>query len=150
MKKMFIVVLSSLLFTNCATILSGSKKLIKFNSTPNAATILINEIEVGKTPFETKLKANKDYNVKIILEGYKPFEIKLKQKINHWIWGNILIGGLVGYIVDLSTGAIYRLSPKEINCELSKNVAYNNKGVSIYATLDINPSWEKVGQLEKY
>ena len=45
----------TLLLSSCATIMSGSKQNVKFASNPSSATIFIDEVEVGKTPFEMKL-----------------------------------------------------------------------------------------------
>lgn len=153
MKKTIITCTLSLtlLLSSCATIISGSKQYVSFTSNPSEATILIDQVEVGKTPFNTKLKRNSDHKISITLEGYKPFETTLKRKINGWYWGNILLGGLIGVIVDMSTGAVYRLSPKEINAELSNGTAFkdNSKEIYIAVSLDIDPNWQKIGQLEK-
>lgn len=149
--KIIISLLVFFLIASCATIVSGSKQKIKFDSTPTNAKIFIDNVEIGKTPFETKLKRNGNYKVKIQLDGYKAYEVNLKKKMNGWIWGNILIGGIVGYIVDVSTGAIYRLSPNDLKAVLAKDLACKkseNSNVYIYATLDVDKNWEKVGQLE--
>ena len=58
---------SALMMTSCATIVSGTTQKVSFNSTPANASIFINEVEVGKTPFQTKLERNKDHNVVIKL-----------------------------------------------------------------------------------
>ena len=54
MKKTFMLLgVASLLFlSSCATIVSGSRQTVKFDSTPTNATVFIDETEVGKTPFE--------------------------------------------------------------------------------------------------
>jgi hypothetical protein len=141
----------AMLFTSCATIVSGSKQNVKFMSNPSQATIVIDNVEVGKTPFETKLARKSSHTVKIKLDGYKPFETTLTRKFNAWFIGNILFGGLVGLVVDPLTGAMYRLTPKEVNAEMAKGTAFNYKkgDIHIAVALDIDPNWEKVGQLER-
>jgi hypothetical protein len=141
----------ALLTTSCATIVSGSKQNVKFSSNPSTATIFIDEVEVGKTPFEIKLARKSDHNVMIKLEGYQTYQTKLTRKINGWYWGNILFGGLIGVIVDPITGAVYTLTPKEINAQMSKGTAFRSNGKDVYiaVALNIDPSWKKVGQLEK-
>lgn len=143
----------ALLFSSCATIVSGSKQIVKFTSTPSAATVIVDGAEVGTTPFETKLARKSDHTVTIKLDGYKPYETKLTRKFNGWYIGNLLFGGIIGLIVDPATGAIYNLTPKEVNAELAKGTAFNgktsNKDVLVAVSLEIDPSWEKVGQLEK-
>jgi hypothetical protein len=141
----------ALLTTSCATIVSGSKQNIKFSSNPSVATIFIDEVEVGKTPFEIKLARKSEHSVIIKLEGYQTYETKLTKKFNAWYIGNIVFGGLIGVIVDPITGAIYNLSPDQVNAQMNQGNAFKNNGKDVYVavTLNIDPSWEKIGQLEK-
>ena len=141
----------ALLTTSCATIISGSKQNIKFSSNPSAATIYIDEVEVGKTPFEIKLARKSEHSIMIKLEGYQTYETKLTKKFNAWYIGNLVFGGLIGIIVDPITGAIYNLSPDQVNAQMNKGTAFKSNGKDIYVAvaLDIDPSWKKVGELEK-
>lgn len=136
MKKNYFILAFSALFlttTSCATIISGSKQAIKFTSTPSEATVFIDEVEVGKTPFETKLERKRGYNVMIKLEGYKPYETKLTKEFNAWYLGNILFGGIIGLVIDPITGAIYNLTPKQINAQLGEGTAFktSKNGINI-------------------
>lgn len=147
-----LTLLSALILTSCATIVCGSKQEVSFNSTPTNASIFINEVEVGKTPFKTKLERNKEHSVVIKLEGFKPYETKLTKKFNAWYIGNIVFGGLIGLIVDPVTGAIYQLSPKDVNAQLEQGTAFNkskNGEIFIAVSLEKDSDWKKIGQLEK-
>ncbi|WP_309608591.1 PEGA domain-containing protein [Flavobacterium sp.] len=139
-----------LLFSSCATIVSGSKQKVKFTSNPSEATIIIDKIEVGKTPFEIKLARKSEHSVVIKLDGYQTYETKLTKKFNGWYIGNVLFGGIIGLIVDPITGAIYNLSPKEVSAQINKGTAFksNSKDVYVAVTMNIDPNWKKVGQLE--
>lgn len=141
----------ALLTTSCATIVSGSKQNVNFSSNPSKATIFIDEVEVGKTPFEIKLARKSEHSVMIKLDGYQTYETKLTKKFNAWYIGNILFGGLIGIIIDPITGAMYNLSPDQINAQMNKGTAFKSNGKDIYVAiaLNIDPSWKKVGQLEK-
>ena len=141
----------TLLLSSCATIMSGSKQNVKFASNPSSATIFIDEVEVGKTPFEMKLARKSEHQVMIKLEGYQTYQTTLTKKFNGWFVGNILIGGLIGIIIDPITGAMYNLTPKEINAEMAKGKAFNYKKGEVYVAvaLEIDPTWKKIGQLEK-
>ncbi len=153
MKKLsFLIGISTILLTtSCATIISGSRQTVNFSSTPSQATIYIDEVEIGKTPFKTKLYRNRDYAVMIKLDGYLPYETKLTKKFNAWYLGNIAFGGIVGLIIDPITGAMYHLTPKELNAQLTQGTAFktDNNGIYIAVSLEIDNNWEKVGQLEK-
>ena len=145
-RTVFSLVFASMMLTSCATIVSGSRQTVKFASNPSNANILI-----GKTPFETKLARNKNYKVSIQLDGYLPYETRLTKKFNAWYFGNIIFGGLVGLVVDPITGAIYQLTPKEVNAQLQKGTAFKNSKNEIFiaVSLEIDKNWKKVGQLEK-
>ena len=156
MKNLFKVLplVSVLFLQSCATIISGSRQTIQFNSNPANATVFINEIEAGKTPFQKRLKRNEEYKVSIELEGYETYETKLTKKFNEWYIGNIIFGGLVGLVVDPITGAIYKLSPKEVNSRMTEDnsdIVFKDNGQDIHisVSLNIDPEWEQVGQLTK-
>ena len=151
-KSIFISTLAiSLLFTSCATIVSGSKQLVKFTSNPSSATIFIDEVEIGKTPFEIKLERKKEHHVMIKLDGYKTYETNLTKKFNAWYIGNIAFGGLIGIIIDPITGAMYKLKPEEINGNPKSGTTYNtdNGKLFIRISMNIDPNSEKIGQLQK-
>lgn len=139
------------LLSSCATIMSGSQQNVKFSSNPSTATIFIDEVEVGKTPFEIKLLRKSEHSVMIKLDGYRTYETKLTKKLNGWFVGNILIGGLIGLIIDPITGAMYSLSPNQVNAQMNKGTAFNYKKGEVYlaVALEIDPTWKKIGQLEK-
>ncbi len=146
-----LLLLSLILVTGCATIMTGVRQKIIFNSYPGRAAVLIDEVEVGKTPFQIKLSRNRNYQVMIKLEGYKTYEVTLKRKFNAWYIGNIAFGGIIGLVIDPLTGAIYTLTPKEVNAELNGKTAFNREKDNIYIdiALETDPGWKKVGQLEK-
>lgn len=141
----------TLLLSSCATIVSGSKQNVKFTSDPSTATIFIDEVEVGKTPFEIKLVRKSEHTVMIKLDGYQTYETKLTKKFNAWYIGNIVFGGLIGIIVDPITGAMYNLSSDEVNAQMNKGTAFKSNGKDVYiaVAMNIDPSWKKIGQLEK-
>ncbi|MCH5598514.1 hypothetical protein [Niabella ginsengisoli] len=58
------------------------------------------------------------------LEGYKTYETNLTKKFNAWYLGNIAIGGIIGLIIDPITGAMYKLTPSEINAEMEQGVTF--------------------------
>lgn len=156
MKNLFkILPLASLLFLqSCATIVSGSRQTIKFDSEPKSATVFINELNVGKTPLEKDLKRNQEYQVAIKMDGYQTYETKLTKKFNEWYIGNVLFGGIIGLVVDPITGAIYKLTPNELYTNLESDgsdIATKVKGEDIHisVSLNIDPEWEQVGQLER-
>lgn len=145
------LLLSILLLSGCATIISGSRQNVEISSEPSSAKVYINEVEIGKTPVQRKLKRNQEYQLILKLDGYKTYETKLERKFNAWYIGNVLIGGIIGLIVDPITGAIHKLKPEEIDGNLKSGTTYRTESGNIFfkISMEIDPSSEKVGQLEK-
>jgi len=108
----------SLMVTSCATIFSGTTQNVRISSNPPSATIFIDEVEAGQTPLVLKLKRNRVHFVKMKLDGYPTYQTRLTQKFNAWCFGNVFIGGVIGMVVDISTGAMYNLSPGVINVSM--------------------------------
>ena len=53
-----VTIVLALAITSCATIISGSRQEVLINSNPKQALVSINEIEMGETPIQKKLKRN--------------------------------------------------------------------------------------------
>lgn len=106
----------------CATIISGSTQDLDVSSVPPGATVTA---EPGgyrvTTPAKLTLK-RKDapYRLTFALDGYEPYNVTVSSGTNGWVFGNLIIGGLIGIIVDSSSGAINKLTPGEVHANLIK------------------------------
>ena len=101
-------------------------------STPSAASIVITDetgaqVFEGATPAEVTLDKSdgsyfgkKSYSITIAKDGYKPQTVRVKASPNAWyLVGNVVVGGLIGWlIVDPLSGAMYNLSPDEIDGQM--------------------------------
>ncbi|MGB4520445.1 MAG: PEGA domain-containing protein, partial [Candidatus Omnitrophota bacterium] len=108
--------------------------------------------EKGKTPIVVNLSRKDNHFVKIEMTGYLPYETTFTRSTSGWIWGNLVFGGVIGLIVDSMTGAVYKLTPTEVNAVLqSGKISSLSKKNSLYVAVVLNPDpkWEKVGQLKK-
>ncbi|MEE9362360.1 MAG: PEGA domain-containing protein [Cellulophaga sp.] len=157
------LLLVTLIFTSCASIIHGTTQMVDFNSQPSGAIITIDGKEYGKTPQSISLRRKgrikgdkskkKEYAVKISLEGYYPYEIKIKREMDGWFLGNVLFGGIIGIIIDASNGAMYKLTPDQIIAQMNNNsttmIESNDDKIYIAVSLTSNSDWEKIGQLEK-
>lgn len=140
-----------LVFSSCATIISGSRQMVEINSEPSTAKVYINEVEIGSTPIQKNLKRNQEYSIILKLDGYETYETKLEKKFNAWYIGNIGFGGLIGIIIDPITGAMFKLKPEEIDGSPKSGTTYNvDKGnLFITISMEVEPDAEKIGQLQK-
>lgn len=136
-----LVGISGLLVAGCATIVGRSDQLISLNSQPSAATVTITDekgmaVMTGSTPTTVTLKKSdgswfggKTYLVKVAKEGYETQTIQINHQPNGWyIAGNLIFGGLIGwFIVDPLSGAMYNLTPDQINPSLTPVKVSENK-----------------------
>lgn len=140
---LFIIVLSSMGFSSCSTILSGTSDNIIIQSTPSTATYSIktmkydNEVSSGSTPATVNLSRRYEYKVSIKVAGYKEKIIPIYQEFNGWAICNL--GGLLGWAIDYVTGAIYRLAPQQINVALeTSSIDGNTRLYGMIRRLDDN------------
>lgn len=151
-KQVFFALISCvLILSSCATIVSGTKQKVSFSSTPDSAIVIVDNVEVGKTPVNMKLSRKDEHYVIIKLDGYETFETKITREFNGWYLGNVIFGGLIGLIVDASNGAIYCLKPNNINTSMVQTSAIKSKNNDLYiaVTLIVDKNLQKVGQLKK-
>jgi hypothetical protein len=123
----------SITFTGCASIISGSSQTVSFKSVPESAQISITnrngeKVHTGQTPATVTLKKGagyfkpENYQVVFSKDGYQTKTVNVQGTVNGWYVANILFGGLIGLlIVDPATGAMYSLSPSDVNAVLDMN-----------------------------
>jgi len=104
--------------SGCATVVSGTKQRVGFDSTPQGATAKLSSGEEVKTPGQLELSRSQTYDVIFEKDGYVPAQSHIGQTTNSTVFGNILLGGLIGMIVDSSTGAAYDLHPAIVSVTL--------------------------------
>lgn len=118
----------TLSFSSCATILSGTRANVTVTS-PNAswANISVDGNKYNNVVFPAKIKVKRGFRPSIIeaenpeLEG----SVTIEKKFNAVSLGNILLGGIPGYIVDVADGAVMKPEKKEYTIIMNPK---NNNG----------------------
>jgi hypothetical protein len=138
--------------SGCATIIDGTRQKVSFSSNPSSAEVVVDGRSIGKTPLTEDLSKKETHTVRISLSGYHPYEMTIIKKVNSWVWGNIVLGGLIGLGVDALTGGLYELTPTQVNADLKlKGYAESSlKDKTMYVTVTLHPdsSWKKIGELK--
>ena len=113
-----ILLASTILFmTSCATLFTGTKDRITFNSTPSGATIYIDGVEQCKTPCSMKVKRSiNDTDVEFKLDGYETRLITLSKELN--VVSIINLGNLFGWAIDALSGAVMKYDRKTYDITL--------------------------------
>lgn len=130
MKKIVLLFVSIILFTSCASILTGSKRTVLFESNPTGAKVFVNGFEKGVTPTSIKVKA--DDRIDFRLEDFQEKVVVMDSKFNLVA----IINGfsLIGWGVDALTGSLKRVDTKYVKVELAKET--KSKSVAIQEYLE--------------
>src|SRR5215470_13863274 len=100
----------------CATIVSGTDSTTSLNTTPQAAQCDLRGDKfnaVVTTPASVTLPASAaPITVTCKASGYRPSTARLETSQDGWIMGNLLFGGVIGAIVDSTTGAGRKYPPQ--------------------------------------
>jgi hypothetical protein len=124
------LITAMLFFSGCATLFSGTKDRIYFNSSPEGATILIDGVEQCKSPCSLWVKRSiGDTDVELKLEGYNTRIITLSHTLN--VISILNLGNLFGWGIDAISGAVMRYDKKAYEITLDKKSTSYFKPVSI-------------------
>jgi len=141
---------TSILLTGCATVMHGTQQDVGFGSVPTSAKITVDNQRSATTPTVMKLSRKDNHVVRIELDGYLPYEATLTRGVSGWVWGNLVIGGLVGLAVDAISGGLYKLTPEQMTATLSKQSSAADAGMlQVFVVLQPDPDWQRIGQLTR-
>ena len=122
LKPMALLFVISILFSNCASIVSKTTNPVDIRTYPKVANVSITdkkgkEVFRGQSPTTVILKtgagyfSKAEYQVRISSPGFTEKIVPINYKINGWYFGNFLFSGVIGMlIVDPATGAMWKLS----------------------------------------
>lgn len=102
MKKIFVSLLL-VVFSGCATICQSGPDHIPVDSNPQGAGVYLDGQLMGTTPMVLNVPRDSDGHIRIEKVGYAPYMVDRNKVVAGWVFGNILIGGLIGLSVDLIT-----------------------------------------------
>ena len=106
-----------LLTTSCASIFTGAKRNVLFESDPSGAKVFVNGFEKGTTPVQIKVKA--DDKVDFRIDNYRERVVVMDSKFNLVA---ILNGfSIIGWGVDALTGSLKRVDTKYVKVTLEKS-----------------------------
>jgi len=137
------------LLVGCATLTNGPTQKVSITSIPSGAVVTANDVSLGATPVVAKLRRKNEHLVRIEMKGYEPYEVRITRKTGKIFYSNALllvaavIPGLVGFVVDASSGAMYELKPKELNATLVRSA-------SVTETAPASPTSEDITVRKKY
>jgi len=103
----------------CATVINGTSQDYQVWSEPNGAGVSLSNGASCTTPCELSMKRRDDYRADIEMEGYQPTSVLIQSRTGGAMAGNLLLGGIVGGVVDASNGSTNHLFPRPLNVKLA-------------------------------
>ena len=126
MKKssLILILVTVFLITSCASILTGSKRKVLFETNPSGAKVFVNGFEKGKTPVQLKVTA--DDRIDFRLDNYTERVVVMDSKFNSVAILNAF--SILGWGIDALTGSLKRVDTKyvKVTLEKSKKTAFIN------------------------
>ncbi|MEO6067408.1 MAG: hypothetical protein ABIQ41_05450 [Gemmatimonadales bacterium] len=118
-----------LTLSGCATILGGgSSQAVSIQSSTPATHFVIRsssgiQIASGDAPQSVRLPRKNEYQIDFTAPGFQPQTIALTKGTNGWIFGNLVVGWIVGFAIDFATGSAYKLEPSVVNITMVQKVS---------------------------
>lgn len=126
-KYSFLLCLAAmLLFTSCATILSGSKAkvTVKNDDVTTAVTLSYDDKVENHVFLPHTIKIKRGYKPTTITakaDGYEDGSVLIKKGFNPTTLWNLLLGGVIGGSIDAATGALMKPNQKEVIIPMKPN-----------------------------
>lgn len=96
--------------SGCASVTHGALQTIRVESDPSGARFTVDRDPVPyTTPTSLNLSRKEDHRLLFSREGYEDYNVDLTRSTSGALFGNILVGGLIGVAADYSSGAAYTL-----------------------------------------
>jgi hypothetical protein len=127
MKKLVAVAL--LVSTGCASVAHQTTQQIPVASEPAGAAVTVacgdvhNDARLVTPTVVTVHRKPAHCLIDIAKEGHAPHQVRLDRQLSGWYLGNILIGGIIGLVVDAANGAMWNRSPGKVSVTLAPAVA---------------------------
>ncbi len=98
--------------TGCASVINGSHQNVEIRTTPSGARALIlPDQETVETPAVVVLDRARARTVRLEKEGHCPAIVPVDRLGSKWIYGNLVLGGLIGFTLDTTGGGAFVLTP---------------------------------------
>lgn len=130
-----------LVSTGCASILSGGPSWLGVETKPENIKIRLVGLQNGETinnttPCRIELNRNSDYKLTIETPNYQSEEVIIRRHIQGWFFGNILLGGIVGMVIDAASSNMWDHNQHLIDLDLTSLETAPEK-ISLYLPIEL-------------
>jgi hypothetical protein len=117
MKKFYLLLAVAIMTSGCATLLTGTKDDISFNSAPQGAIVYKDGVELCRTPCRVPVKRTlNSEDIEFKLDGYETRVFTLDKQFN--VVSVINLGSLFGWAVDAASGSLVKYGRKSYDLEM--------------------------------
>ena len=120
--KVALLLSAPVLLSSCATIVAGGNPSITINGDVSEKVTITTEKETyPNVNLPAVVKVNRHHldgqRIQITSDNYKFNDIVLEKAINEWTFGNILLGGNIGWGIDLGTNCVSKPAQKNFTIQ---------------------------------
>jgi hypothetical protein len=115
MRLLNLLLIPMLILSGCATVVTGKYQEIPVTSEPTGIKVRTDTGVSIITPGKFSLLRNQNHILVAECPGVEPHQFEIKHKLQGWFWGNILLGGIIGGVVDASSGSSDKLIPNRVH-----------------------------------
>ena len=131
LKAAFVMVLPAMMLTSCATILTGGSPTIAIDGDVKEPVTIITEKQTyANVQLPCSVQVNRHHlegqRIKIQSENFDFKDIVLEKTINGVTFANIILGGLIGWGVDMITTCVSNPQSKNYFVEGKKKEKQEN------------------------
>ena len=131
LKAAFVMVLPAMMLTSCATILTGGSPTIAIDGDVKEPVTIITEKQTyANVQLPCSVQVNRHHlegqRIKIQSENFDFTDIVLEKTINGVTFANIILGGLIGWGVDMITNCVSNPQSKNYFVEGKKKEKQEN------------------------
>ena len=145
---------ATVLLSACATITRGTSQKFAVESTPSEAEVTLSTGQQCVTPCKLKLKRKPGFTAVVAKKGYKSQTLTVDSKLGGGGAmagaGHILVGGVIGGIVDGTNGSMNNLTPNPLRVTLIPEeapvAAADTTGQSTVAILAVPATEQLAGE----
>ena len=121
MKKVFALtaIAIGMVTTGCATVMNGTNVDYTTDTNPSGAQVEFLGGLSCESPCSLELRRKSDTRVDISKEGYEPVYVLIQSRLGGSTFGNIILGGGIGAVVDGGNGASNFLAPRPLIVKLA-------------------------------
>ncbi len=121
--RLGVATFAALSLSACATVTRGTSQTFYVMSEPSNAKVEMSNNQTCVTPCQLKLKRKDEFDVTVSLDGYKSKTTHIESRTKGGgvaaAAGNVLVGGIIGGVVDGSNGSMKNLLPNPLKVILA-------------------------------